>query len=183
MENTRQDLQTILLAAAMLLPLAARAADVEREAPERGPRMEERRGPPDAGIDPRAGGRPGPHGRPDFGPAPFGGVPPYLRGVELTEAQDDKIFAIVHGQVPYLREQEKAREKAERGLFELHAAAKYDDAAAAKLEQAAAQATANLTLAHLRTEQKVLAVLTAEQRKALDEREGHGPRRDPRPAQ
>ena len=182
MKNTTQNLQRLLLATVLALPLAALAqgnGDEDRDDGPRGghpdrARADDRRGPgpvlqDDDGPD---DGPRGPRGEgPGFGPGPgFDGVPPYLRGIDLSEVQQDKIFAIVHGQVPYLREQAKAREKADRALFALHGAAKFDDAAAVKLAQAAAQADANITLSHLRTEQKVLAVLTAEQRKSLVER-------------
>ncbi|WP_229487574.1 Spy/CpxP family protein refolding chaperone [Pseudoduganella lutea] len=180
-------MQRLLLATALALPLAALAqgnGDEERNDGPRGghadsARMDERRGPGPALQD--DDGPRGPRGEgAGFGPGPgFDNVPPYLRGIDLSEAQRDKIFAIVHGQVPYLREQAKAREKADRALFALHGAAKFDDAAAVKLAQAAAQADANVTLSHLRTEQKVLGVLTAEQRKSLDERKTvRSPRQD-----
>ncbi|MBB3220046.1 Spy/CpxP family protein refolding chaperone [Pseudoduganella umbonata] len=184
MKNTTQNLQRFLLATVLALPLAALALgngdegfdenqpDNQRDGQRIGPRADDRRGPAMHGEDGPRGARGDGGGQgfgPDAGPA-FDGVPPYLRGTVLTEAQQDKIFAIVHGQVPYLREQARAREKADRALFELHATAKYDDGAAVKLAQAAAQADANITLSHLRTEQKVLGVLTAEQRKSFDER-------------
>ncbi|GGX86753.1 hypothetical protein GJV26_28840 [Massilia dura] len=189
MNNTKQDLQRLLLAAVLALPLAAMADIAGDEAPgapgrkpDAGPRADERRGPAQQAGDERDGPRGGGPGRgPGFGPGPgFDGVPPYLRGIDLTEAQQDKIFSIVHGQIPYLREQDKARDKADRALFELHRAAKYDDGAAVRLAQAAAQADANITLSHLRTEQKVLGVLTAGQRKSLEERRsGRPPRGEP----
>ena len=189
MKNTTNKLQRRLFGAVLALPLAAMAAMPDEGAdeapggPGHGFRADDRRGPgqamhDDGDHDGPRGGEAG-HHVPGRGPG-FDGVPPYLRGVELTEAQQDKIFAIVHGQVPYLREQGKARDKADRALFDLHRAARYDDAAAVKLAQAAAQADANITLSHLRTEQKVLGVLTAEQRKALDERRnGRPPRGEP----
>ncbi|WP_338761507.1 Spy/CpxP family protein refolding chaperone [Massilia sp. METH4] len=175
MKNTTQNLQRLLLAAVLALPLGAMADNPLDEAPGEGPGQ----GPRGHGPAMREEDGPrGPRGEgPGFGHG-FDGAQPYLRGIELTEAQQDKIFAIVHGQVPYLREQARARDKADRALLALHGAGKYDDAAAVKLAQAAAQADANITLSHLRTEQKVLAVLTAEQRKQLDER-GNG--RAPRP--
>ncbi|AVR96739.1 Spy/CpxP family protein refolding chaperone [Pseudoduganella armeniaca] len=177
--NKTNKMLTLLAAAALALPLASQAA-VDGE--DGGPAPRGLPGPaaPDARPLPphhdglREGedfdGRRGPRGAPP--PAAFGmagPAAPFLRGLELTEAQQDKVFAILHGQVPYLREQHKAHEKAERALFELHGAARYDDAAAAKLAQASAQAMANITLQHLRTEQKVLAVLTAEQRKQVEQ--------------
>ncbi|HEY1152173.1 MAG TPA: Spy/CpxP family protein refolding chaperone [Pseudoduganella sp.] len=125
------------------------------------------------GMPPRPGFD-GPRGRFDgpgrVGPGAFGHSAGFLRGIELSEAQEDKIFTILHGQAPYLREQHKAEEKAMRGLHELRDAAKFDDGAASRLAQAAAQARANIVLAEIRIHQKVLAVLTPEQRKALDER-------------
>lgn len=94
----------------------------------------------------------------------------FLRGIELSESQEDKLFELMHGQASYLREQQRANEKAARALREMRSADRFDDAAATRLAQAAAQAQVNLTLARLRTHQKVLAVLTPEQRKQLEER-------------
>jgi len=133
----------LLLAAAMALPLAASA---EEGAPPEGD-------------------------RPPFG-GPRGEMRgmPFLHGIELSDSQDDKIFQLMHGQEPYLREQQRAHEKAMRALHEMRNAEKFDDSAASRLAQAAAQAEANLMLARIRTHQKVLAVLTPEQRKQLDER-------------
>lgn len=177
MNNANNKLLSILAAAVLALPLAVNAADLDAGddgAPNaRGP--DDRAGPP--GRFP--GGPRGGDGPSGFGPGPDG--PPFLRGVELSEAQQDKVFAILHGQVPYLREQSRAHEKAERALFALHGAAKFDDAAAVRLAQASAQAMANITLQHLRTEQKVLAVLTPEQRKQVDERNAGRAPRAPRP--
>lgn len=145
---------------------------------ERGPRSP--RGPSDAAGSDDHGGR-GLHGGPEdtapqgpgpgFGPhgMPFG-PPPLMRGLGLNEAQQDKVFAILHAQAPYLREQGKAFRKAQEALHALASAEKYDDAKAASLSQAAAQAMSNLELQRVRTEQKLLAVLTAEQRKQLDQR-------------
>ncbi|WUR15849.1 Spy/CpxP family protein refolding chaperone [[Empedobacter] haloabium] len=177
--NKMNKMLTMLAAAALALPLASHAA-VDGEDGGPAPRGFQDAGAPETRPLPprqealRGGddfGRPrGPHAAP---PCWLSGAPgravPFLRGLELTETQEDKVFAILHAQAPYLREQHKAHEKAERALFALHGAAKYDDAAAAKLAQASAQAMANITLQHLRTEQKVLAVLTAEQRKQVEE--------------
>ena len=145
----------LLLAAAMALPLLARAEEGL---------------PPEGDHPPLAGPRgEGPRG--EFPGGRFGGRGlPFLHGLELSESQEDKLFLLMHNQAPYLREQQRAHEKAMRALHEMRDAEKFDDAAAAKLAQAAAQAQANLTLAHIRTHQKVLALLTPEQRKQLDER-------------
>ncbi|SFG81292.1 protein refolding chaperone Spy/CpxP family [Duganella sp. CF458] len=145
----KNTLTRLLLAAAMALPLLARA---EEAMPTEGDR------PHMAG--PR--GHFSPHGL------------PFLHGLELSESQEDKLFELMHNQAPYLREQERAHEKAMRALHEMRNAEKFDDAAAARLAQAAAQAQANLTLSHIRTHQKVLALLTPEQRAQISSRQQRG---------
>lgn len=102
---------------------------------------------------------------------------PFLHGIELSESQEDKLFQLMHSQEPYLREQRRAQERAMRALHDMRDADKFDDAGAARLAQSAAQAQANLTLAHIRTHQKVLSLLTPEQRKQLDERKAARPYR------
>lgn len=166
MKNSTHRLNHLLLAAAVALPLlsvtsAVRSADMNAD---HGPAMEEgRRGGPD-GPGPR-----GPMGPPPGFGAGFGPQAPLFRGVELTEAQEDRIFAILHAEKPYLREQAKAAGKAHEALRALAEADKYDDAKAAALAQAAATASANIELQHVRTRQKLLAVLTTEQRKQQNE--------------
>lgn len=181
--------QNLLLAAVLTLPLltlggAARADEMNAEAPpfaqgERGSRGPERDGPGGPGQD--GPGRSGPDRGPGFGPGPgpgFGGRPPFLRGVVLTEAQQDKVFAILHGEAPYLREQANASAKAHEALRALASADKFDDAKAAALAKEAATADANIALQHVRTQQKLLAVLVPEQRKQQAEEK---PRRPQRP--
>lgn len=175
MKTSKSSVHNILLAAAMALSLLGGAASADerpsmlqaghgdedgqsRPAPERG-------GPDDDGP---------PRGGPGFG---FG-RPSFFRGVELTDAQQDKIFAILHAEAPYLREQSKAEAKARTALHALAKADQYDDAKAASLAQAAATADANIALQHVRTRQKLLAVLTPEQRKQQAEDK---PGRPPRP--
>lgn len=146
--------------------------------PGRGPRgADGERGLP--GHPGHPGHRPGPG---HFGPPPGGpGMPPpFLHGLHLTETQQDKVFAIMHGQAPYVREQDRALRKAREALHALATAAQYDDAKAAAQAQAAAQAMANLELSRARMEQKVLAVLTAEQRKQVGERLAAMAQRGPR---
>jgi protein CpxP len=203
MKTSKPTLCKILLAAAVALPLFAMSgvsragelgADDDAGQPgmmqagahggpgprdmARGPQQGQEQG-QDRGDDqgPRFGPRFG------FGPPPgphFGfsaGRPPMFHGMELTEAQEDQIFAILHAEAPYLREQSKAAVKAHEALRALAAADKYDDARAAALAQAAATAEANIDLQHVRTQQKLLAVLTPEQRKKQAEGKPHRPLR------
>ncbi|NVD97604.1 Spy/CpxP family protein refolding chaperone [Massilia sp. BJB1822] len=194
MKNTKQALQGFALAASLALPLGAFAAG---EAPPRGGREmtapdgdfeslpEEQGGLKGPGFPPLGGPHPGMRGPdgfahgPGFGPGPGPrGEPPFLHGLQLSETQQDKVFAILHAQAPYLREQAKAHEKAARALHDMRLAEKYDDAAAAKQAQAAAQAMANMQLQRVRTDQKLLSLLTPEQRKQIEERRAARP---PRP--
>jgi periplasmic protein CpxP/Spy len=116
-------------------------------------------GPPDAG-------RHGPgadHGRgPDM---PFGHVP--LHRLNLTEAQQDKLFAIMHAQAPQRREHDKAVRKAHDALRELGRADKFDDAKATALSRDLGQAVAAQALLQARTDAQIQAVLTPEQREQL----------------
>jgi Spy/CpxP family protein refolding chaperone len=191
MKTSTQRVHNLLLAIAMAVPLwaangAACANDMASQDTGAGADANELR-------DQR---RPMMHGgpdqdRPDSGPRTHGGMPlfsaagmggragehgggraPFLRGVALTEAQEDKVFAILHAEKPYLRDQAKAAAKAREALQAMAGADKYDDAEAASLAQAAGAAMANIALQRVRTEQKLRAVLTPEQRKAQAEDKG-----------
>jgi Spy/CpxP family protein refolding chaperone len=184
MKTKIPSLQQILLAAGLTLGGYAQAYDLPApdEAPGMAPPSFEQGG-PGGGHEGHGGpdGRPGPGDRgPGMGPhgpegmlPMMGGLPPFLHGLELTEAQQDKVFTILYAEIPYLREQGKAARKAHEALRALTQSAQYDDARAAALAQAGAQAMANITLQHVRTEQKLLALLTPEQRKQLAEHQPH----------
>lgn len=138
----------------------------------------------------------GPHGAPNScsgaemqgkaGPRGMAGerMPPYLRGLSLSEAQRDKVFAILHAQAPAMRDKAKAVQRAEADLRGLALAPDYSEARARTLADASARAMAEMTLARVAIDRQVLEVLTPEQRKQAaemkPEREtvrGDGPRR------
>ena len=105
---------------------------------------------------------PGEHGR---GPGPGAGHGlPFLRGVTLTEAQQDRVFAIVHAQAPQQHEQMKNVHKAREALDMMAASGQFDEGKAAALAQSAGQAVAAAALLHARVEAQVMALLTPEQR-------------------
>ncbi|ATQ77394.1 hypothetical protein CR152_25005 [Massilia violaceinigra] len=111
-----------------------------------------------------------------------GGLPPprgplFGQGVELTDAQEDKVFAILHAQKPKRREHARTLHDSQDALRALGNAEQFDDAKASSLAQAAGKALAALALLDARTDAQVRAVLTPEQRKqSADDR----PRRQPR---
>jgi len=120
---------------------------------------------------------PGWHGFGGHGPGAPGGEMPFgrMHHLKLTEAQQDKLFAIMHAQAPQRREHEKAIRKAHEALRELGRAEKFDDAKAAALSRDLGQAVAAEALLQARTEAQALAVLTPEQREQLRQRRQHGP--------
>ena len=128
-----------------------------------------------APMPPRAPHPDGPAGRPDFGPG--GPGLPFLRGVALSEAQQDRLFAIMHEAAPKRREHDKARRRA---IEDLRAAAnedRFDEAKATASAQALGQAIAAEELLRVRTEAAVLALLTPQQRDSLrQERPPRNPR-------
>ncbi len=96
--------------------------------------------------------------------------PRFLKGLKLSEEQQDKVFAILHAAAPALREQAKALRKAHEGLRELPTSAQYDDARAKALSDAAGKALGQLALLRTRAVHDVYAVLTPEQRAQVTER-------------
>jgi protein CpxP len=125
-------------------------------------------------------GMPGPDrdDGPDHGPGHDHGMPP--RGPMLTEAQQDKLFALHHAAEPAQREREKAMRHAYEALREMAGSGKFDDAKAAALAQTIGQAAAADALDHAREQAQFLAILTPEQRaKMQEERAQHGPGKRP----
>jgi protein CpxP len=104
-----------------------------------------------------------------------GAMPPMLRHLQLSEAQQDKVFAILHAQAPQAREFGKAIHKAHRALHELVTGASYDDGKAKALTDALGKAVADEALLHARTHRQIFDVLTPEQRQMLARHGEHGP--------
>jgi periplasmic protein CpxP/Spy len=101
----------------------------------------------------------------------FGGdeFPPFLRGLDLTESQRDKVFEILHAQAPALREKGKDARKAREELRALALSGQYDEAKARTLAESAAKAKAETAQMHARTANQIYRLLTAEQQKQLKE--------------
>ncbi|HSH73115.1 MAG TPA: Spy/CpxP family protein refolding chaperone [Methylophilaceae bacterium] len=108
------------------------------------------------------------------------GIPPYLRGVDLTEAQRDKLFNLMYAQIPTMREQGKLRHKTMQELRAVSNAESFDDAKAQQLAAQLASIEKDMVLARARNDAKVFAILTPEQRKQVEdarkarEERGHG---------
>lgn len=114
-----------------------------------------------------------PHGErgPEFGPGP--GMSP--AGLQLSEAQQDKLFALHHAAEPARRERAKAVQRAQGALHELVDSGRFDDTRAVVLAQALGQALAAEELDHAREQAQFLALLTPAQRDQMQRRrESHG---------
>jgi protein CpxP len=157
------------------------------QSPERGrgPRGD-RSGPEDGAQQGFGGSRPGapgldgpmPHDTPRHGPAGFG-LFGQLHRLHLSEAQEDKLFALTHAAAPEQRDQEKAERKAHEALRALGAAPQFDEARAGAAARALGQAIANRVLLQARLQAQVLAVLTPEQRARLRQDRPPGPPQRP----
>ena len=95
------------------------------------------------------------------------GTPPFLRGTNLSEAQKDKIFELMQKQAPAMRDKAKASHQAMNELHELSLSNNYDEARAKKLARSAADAQSEMGLLRSQNDQKILAMLTPEQRKEV----------------
>lgn len=115
---------------------------------------------------------------PDHGHGMHGPHGPH--GIELTEAQQDKLFALHHAAEPAQREREKTMRKAHDALREMGDSGHFDDAKAAQLAQTLGQAIAAEELDHARQQAQFLALLTPEQKARMQqEKAEHGPGKRP----
>ena len=120
----------------------------------------------------RAGAERGPEHGPRGPRGPVRAPHPLLDGIELSEAQQDRLFAIMHEAAPKRREADKAQRQAIEALRAAARADKFDDAKATAAAQALGQAVAAGELLRARTDAQVYALLTPQQRE-----QQRGPRR------
>ena len=114
-------------------------------------------------------------GGPEFG------QPRFLHGIALTFEQEDKIFALNYAEVPKVREQIKQRHALHQELRQVSQAPQFDESKAKVITDKLANLEKEGALNRARTENKVLAVLTPEQREqALKNKEQFGKHRGER---
>ncbi|CAK0781077.1 periplasmic protein CpxP/Spy [Gammaproteobacteria bacterium] len=118
-------------------------------------------------------GDPGGSGEFGFGPMmmleePFGGpMPPFLHGLKLSETQRDKIFELLHAQVPSLHEKGKEIHKGRLALHKLSLSDQYDEAKVKELAENGARVIAEIARLIASTDNQIYQLLTPEQRKQL----------------
>jgi periplasmic protein CpxP/Spy len=116
---------------------------------------------------------PGPMTQEGMAPDP---APPWLRGINLSEAMRDRIFDIMHAQLPNLRARAREAQQSREALHRLSFSGSYDDAKAKLLSDTLARATAEMALVQSRADQQIYRLLTPEQRQELDSRNTRDPR-------
>ncbi len=110
------------------------------------------------------------HGARHGGMAMMGGEMPLmhqLRRLELSEAQQDKVFDIMHQRMPEMRSQMRDLQKNEQALRDLRLAPTLDEAKARSLIDQISRQRADMEMARLQSERQILDLLTPEQRQAL----------------
>lgn len=97
-------------------------------------------------------------------------LPPFLRGLKLSDAQEDRIFDIFQEQARPVHERVRAIRNIERALIAMSLSEDYDEAKAGDLIEIQARAHAQLRLIKLKTERQIYALLTPEQFRQLSSR-------------
>ena len=139
------------LAAACAVPaVAAAASDAPPAAAQPGPGADHDHGPGHHAFGPHGPGAPGPD-------MPFGHMA--LHRLNLTDAQQDKVFAIMHAAAPEHHEHDKVIRKAHEAMRDLARADRFDDAKAAAAARDLGQAVGAEALLQALTEAQLLAVL------------------------
>lgn len=95
-------------------------------------------------------------------------IPPFLRGLDLTDLQQDKIFEFMHSQEPAMRAQHKAVHKALAEMKDLAASDHYSSPEVRPLADKLAKAIADTLVLQTATKARIRALLTPEQRKQAD---------------
>lgn len=96
-------------------------------------------------------------------------LPPELRGLELSTAQQDQLFALMRARAPKEQEQFDAALHALDALRQSPAQPAFDAARAQQLAQRYGQSLARVVLMQAEFDARVRALLTAEQGRQLDE--------------
>lgn len=94
-------------------------------------------------------------------------MPPYLRGLKLSESQRDQIFELMHEKMPQLRNTAKQARQSVEQLRTQALSDSYDSAKARSQADGAGRAHAEMLSLRAEIDQKVFAILNAEQRQKL----------------
>jgi periplasmic protein CpxP/Spy len=87
-----------------------------------------------------------------------------LRGLNLTEAQKDQVFTIMHAQAPIMRDTRKQYWALKKELMAVTQADQFDDTKAQQIANKIATLAQSKIMNRARTHAKILEILTPEQR-------------------
>lgn len=112
----------------------------------------------------------GAHASSKFRHEAFGmrGVPPHLAALNLSEAQQDKIFELMHAQMPKARQADKQRHQLMGELNKLSNAVSYDEIKVKQISDRLAAIEKETLLNRAAKDHEIYQILTPEQRKQLD---------------
>jgi Spy/CpxP family protein refolding chaperone len=96
-----------------------------------------------------------------------------LRGLNLSDAQRDRVFSILHAQAPQLRTHMREARQARQALQQLALAGDLDEARLQEAAQRASRASADLAVLRARTQNALYKELTPEQQAQLKARMEH----------
>lgn len=105
--------------------------------------------------------------------SPRQSLPPHLAGLDLSSAQQDKLFALIYPQEPRMREQEKQQHELMNELHKISNADNFDDAKAKQLAEKLASLEKERAYNHAKYDSQIYSILTTEQRKQLSEQKPH----------
>ena len=97
------------------------------------------------------------------------GMAPHLHALNLTQEQQDKVFAIMHEQAPAKYAQHKQQRETRQALRTLAQADTFNEAKAQQLTDQLAKQEKENAMSRLKTEAKITALLTPEQRQKARE--------------
>lgn len=167
MNTMRKTIAAALLAACCASTFAAGQAGAQQQQ-DGGP-----------GMSVPDGHGPAPEGGPRFHGGRDSGHPGHLGGLRLSEAQQDKLFAIEHAAAPQRRQQQKAVRRAHEAMREVREAVQFDEARAGAAARELGQAIAAEALLEARLHAQTMAVLSPEQREQLRQRRPQPPQDRP----
>jgi Spy/CpxP family protein refolding chaperone len=93
--------------------------------------------------------------------------PFFLKGIELTSEQEDKIFALTHAEVPEMRTRMKAQRELRQDLMILIQSNKFDENKARKIADKLANIERENALSKARLDNSIMNLLTPEQREQV----------------
>jgi protein CpxP len=96
-------------------------------------------------------------------------LPPHLRGLDLSDAQRDRVFDLLHAQAPTMRDQAKAIHKSQSELHQLSLSNEYSETKAKALAESSAQSIARMAQLRASVDYRIYQILTPEQRQSLSE--------------